>query len=169
MRTHAIAPVLLALAILVGLGSAGCSKQLRNTVIPNQRPSVRLTYAPIDTTSEYFYVYRMNWVGYDPDGRVTRFEYVVDPPTVANSETLWVSTTKNEQTIIFTAAKPESLPTTGHPRTPRGQGFHVFVIRAVDNLGAALRADRARVLLLRRRAHRADRRAPSPTICSRPR
>ena len=135
MRTHAVAPVLLALAILVGLGSAGCSKQLRNMVITNQRPTVRLTWAPIDATSEYFYVYRMNWVGYDADGRVTNFEYVVDPPTEANSETLWVSTTKNEQTIIFTATKPESLPTLGHPRTPRGQGFHVFVIRAVDNLG----------------------------------
>jgi hypothetical protein len=135
MKTHAIAPVL-ALAALVGLGSAGCSKQLKNTVIPNQLPSLRLTYAPIDTTSEFFYIYRMNWVGYDPDGRVARFEYVVDPPTAVDAVIPWVSTTRNEQTIIFTATKPESLPTPGHPRTPRGQGFHVFAIRAVDNLGA---------------------------------
>ena len=48
MRIHAIVPVL-ALAVLVGLGSAGCSKQLQNTVIPNQPPTVRLTWAPIDT------------------------------------------------------------------------------------------------------------------------
>lgn len=135
MRIHAIAPVL-ALAALVGLGSAGCSKQLKNTVIPNQLPSLRLTYAPIDTTSEFFYVYRMNWVGYDPDGRVVRFEYVVDPPTAVDAVIPWVSTTKNEQTITFTATKPESLPTPGHPRIPRSQGFHVFAIRAVDNLGA---------------------------------
>ena len=80
MRIHAIAPVL-ALAALIGLGSAGCSKQLKNTVIPNQLPTVRLTWAPIDTKTAAFYVYKMNWVGYDPDGRVTRFEYVVDPPT----------------------------------------------------------------------------------------
>ncbi len=135
MKTHAIAPVL-ALAALLGLGSAGCSKQLKNTVIPNQLPTVRLTYAPIDTTSEFFYVYRMNWVGYDPDGRVVRFEYVVDPPTAVDAVIPWVSTTNNEQTITFTATKPESLPTPGHPRTPRSQGFHVFAIRAVDNLGA---------------------------------
>ena len=131
-RRAALALLLILAALL---GSIGCSQKLQGQFIPNQRPSVRLTWAPIDTTSEYFYVYRMNWVGFDPDGRVTRFEYAVDPPTVANRDTPWVSTTKNERTIIFTAAKPESLPTTGYPRTPRGQGFHVFVIRAVDNLG----------------------------------
>ena len=135
MRIRAITPVL-ALAALAVAGALGCSQKLQGQLIPNQRPTVRFTWAPIDTTSEFFYVYRMNWVGFDPDGRVTRFQYVVDPPTRAGSDTQWVSTTRNEETITFTATKPESLPTLNHPRTPRGQGFHVFVVRSVDNLGA---------------------------------
>ena len=135
MRTRAIAPVLV-LAALVGLGGPGCSRQLKNTLVPNLPPTLRLTHAPIDTTSESFYVYRMNWVGYDPDGRVVRFEYCVDPPTQTGVVIPWVSTTRTEETITFTATRPESLPAPDHPRTPRGQGFHVFAVRAVDNLGA---------------------------------
>ena len=133
MRSHAIAPVL-ALAALVGLGSAGCSKQLKNTVIANQIPVVRLTWAPLDTTSANFYVYKMNWVGYDPDGRVVRFEYVVDPPTAKGAVINWTSTTKNEETIKFVAAEPESA--FWKKAKPRTRGFHVFAVRAVDNLGA---------------------------------
>jgi hypothetical protein len=133
MKKQAIAPVLaLALTALVGLGTSGCSKQLKTQFVANYPPTVRLTFAPIDTTREEFYVYKMQWVGYDPDGRVVGFEYVVDPPTQAGSDTQWVSTDRNEETITFTATKPESL----HTVQPRSQGFHVFAIRAVDNLGA---------------------------------
>jgi hypothetical protein len=134
MRTHPIAPVLLlaALVTLIGLGLGGCSRSLKTSLLPNQRPTVRLTSAPVDTTSETFYVYKMNWVGYDPDGRVARFEYVVDPPTRAGVDTPWVTTQRNEQIISFTASKPESMKTA----QPRSQGFHVFVIRAVDDRGA---------------------------------
>ena len=131
MRSRTIAPVLV-LAVLVGLGGAGCSKRLKNTVVPNLPPTVRLTHAPIDTTSESFHVYRMNWVGYDPDGRVTRFEYCVDPPTQTDAVIPWVSTTRTEQTITFTVTRPESLATS----QPRCRGFHVFAIRAVDDQGA---------------------------------
>ena len=133
MRIRAIAPVL-ALAALVGLWSAGCSKQLRNTVIPNQAPTVRLTWAPIDTKTAAFYIYKMNWVGYDPDGRVTRFEYAVDPPTANDAVINWTSTTRNEETIRFEAAAPESAFL--QSPAPRSEGFHVFAIRAVDNSGA---------------------------------
>jgi hypothetical protein len=133
MRTHAIVPAL-ALAVLAGLGSVGCSKQLQHTVLQNQAPTVRLTWAPIDTQSEVFYIYKLNWVGYDPDGRVTRFEYAVDPPRGPGAVINWTSTTKNEETIRFESATPESaflqLP------VPRSEGFHVFSIRAVDDRGA---------------------------------
>ena len=125
-----------ALAALALSGLPGCSRQMHGQFVPNQRPTVRLTWAPLDTTSEYFYVYRMNWVGFDPDGRVVAFDYALDPPSAAGSETTWVRTVKNERTITFTATRPESLPTPGHPRTARSQGYHVFLVRSVDDLGA---------------------------------
>ena len=133
MRTHAIVPVL-ALTVLAGLGSVGCSKQLQHTVLQNQPPVVRLTWAPIDTQSEVFYIYKLSWVGYDPDGRVTRFEYAVDPPRGPGGVIDWTnatSTTKNEETIRFESATPESA--FKNSSIPRSQGFHVFAIRAVDN------------------------------------
>jgi hypothetical protein len=133
MKIHSIAPVL-ALAALVGLGSAGCSKQMTNTIIPNKPPTVRLTWAPIDTKSDVFYVYHMKWVGYDPDGRVARFEYVVDPPTAEGATIQWTSTTRNEEVIKFTSINPESLFI--DKTLPTSRGFHVFAIRAVDNRGA---------------------------------
>jgi hypothetical protein len=133
MWTRAIPPVLV-LAALVGLGGAGCSKQLQHTVLRNQPPIVRLTWAPIDTQSDVFYIYKLNWVGYDPDGRVVRFEYAVDPPRGPGAVINWTSTTNSEETIQFECTKPESafqsLP------LPRSEDFHVFAIRAVDNLGA---------------------------------
>jgi hypothetical protein len=131
MRTRAVPPVLLALAVLAGLGSFGCSKDLKSTILPNQRPTIRLTYAPVDTTQAEFYVYKMNWVGFDADGRIVRFEYAVDPPSDAGLDTTWVATTNNEQTFNFSASVP------GNPNVPQplSRDFHVFVIRAVDNRG----------------------------------
>jgi hypothetical protein len=137
MRIHSIVPAL-ALAVLAGLGSVGCSKQLSHTVLPNQPPTVRLTWAPIDTQSEVFYIYKLNWVGYDPDGRVTGFEYAVDPPRGSGGVINWrdkkrppTSTLKNEETFRFESATPESA--FQQSAVPRSEGFHVFAIRAVDN------------------------------------
>lgn len=133
MRIHRSAPaLLLALLMLAGLGSSGCSSKTKAVFLPNERPTVRLVSAPVDTTQEYFYVYRMGWVGFDPDGRVVRFEYAIDPPSLAGADTAWISTTRNEQIVTFTATQPESLQSV----QPRSRGFHVFVIRAVDNQGA---------------------------------
>lgn len=142
MRIRAIAPVL-ALAALVGLGSAGCSKQLEHTILQNQPPTVRLTWAPIDTQNEVFYIYKLNWVGNDPDGRVVGFEYAVNPPRLPGGGVDWTwsgvertlpGPAINERTIRFESATPESA--FEHSTIPRSEGFQVFAIRAVDNLGA---------------------------------
>ena len=122
---------LLVLASLVLALAAGCGRELRDTLAPNQRPTVRLTYAPVDTTQREFYVYRMYWTGFDADGRVVRYEYAVDPPGDAGADTQWVGTTQHEQTFTFTASRPESLDRA----RSTSLGFHVFVIRAVDNRG----------------------------------
>ncbi|MBI5711296.1 MAG: hypothetical protein HZC42_13510 [Candidatus Eisenbacteria bacterium] len=136
MRKHRLATVLaLAVAVLVAVPLSGCSKSKRTLLLPNLRPTIRLTNAPVDTTSLYFYAYKLNWIGYDPDGRVDHFEYAVDPPREVGRDTAWTRTPKNEQIVFFRATLPESIPDAQHPREPIGQDFHIFVIRAVDNQG----------------------------------
>jgi len=114
------------------LALASCVPHPVTPLFPNQRPSVVLTAAPAasDSTSPYFYAYRMDWSGNDPDGRVDHYDYCVDPGA---TDSTWVRTTKNEQVVFFRASRPDPLrpgeqPTASDP--------HVFVIRAVDNHGA---------------------------------
>jgi hypothetical protein len=119
------------LVAAIGLLSAaalldGCSKSLKSLLVPNQPPTVRLTSAPFDTTGLYFYAYKLNWIGNDPDGQVVYFLYAIDPP-LNGSPINWTKTTKNEQIVFFKATKPIS----GF----RSDDFHVFAIRAVDNGG----------------------------------
>ncbi len=136
MRTHRLATVLaLAVAALVAVPLSGCSKSRKSLLLANLRPTIRLTNAPVDTTSLNFYAYKLNWIGYDPDGRVDHFEYAVDPPREVGKDTAWTRTAKNEQIVFFRATRPESIPDAQHPREPIGQDFHIFVIRAVDNQG----------------------------------
>ncbi len=123
----------LVLAALIAMSAFGCGKKAGiHNLVPNQRPAVSLTSAPIDTRDTSFYAYKLNWSGNDPDGRVDHFMYAVDPTV---DDTTWTSTSKNEQTIFFRAG----TPVLGGPELDpiRGVGFHTFVIKAVDNLGLA--------------------------------
>lgn len=130
----------LSIALLVlGALLTGCaSKDISGVLIANKRPSVELTNAPVapDRSSPYFYAYRVNWSGEDPDGRVDHFEYAVDPPNpseaAAGAETLWVQTPRNEETVFFRATVPDSIR--GN-EPPTASDFHIFVIRAVDDEG----------------------------------
>ncbi len=124
-----VALIALAAAALTGMTLAGCSKKKNPIDVGNMRPEVRLTNAPVpDTTQAYFYAYKLNWIGSDPDGRIDHYEYAIDP---TNTDTTWVRTVKNEQIFFFRASQPESLGSV----QPEGQDFHTFVIVAVDNGG----------------------------------
>lgn len=127
----------LVMLALVALVIGGCSKKLVNQLVPNQAPEVRLTAAPAvkDSANPDFYAYNLQWVGYDPDGRVDHFLYAVDPSNVLDvdpADTTWHSTTRNEQTFFFSAGSP-ILPI--NPSKPRMETPHVFAIYAVDNEG----------------------------------
>jgi hypothetical protein len=124
------AAVMLA-GLLVVAASVGCEKAGVKFFIPNQRPTVELTAAPVSTADTAWYSYKMNWSGSDADGRVERFEYAIDPPPGPNAETLWVSTVKNEQQLFFKASNAYFDPRRGW----RSNDFHTFVVRAVDNSG----------------------------------
>src|SRR5215831_8818520 len=132
-------------AVIALLGAAGlnsCSTKVSGTLIPDQPPSVELTNAPVsaDTLNPYFYAYRVNWSGNDPDGRVDHYEYAIDPPSMVirdtskcnHGDTCWITTTKNEEILFFRATHPD--PIKGN-NPPTASDFHTFVIRAVDNQG----------------------------------
>lgn len=127
-RTGWMKAIALAAAVLLP-ALAGCSKKTVNNEFPNQSPTVRLTNAPTSTrqVDAYYYAITLNWVGFDPDGRVAYYLYVVDPP--ATGDTTWTRTEKNETVILFPST--QSNTTTGKADDP-----HTFVIKAVDDDGA---------------------------------
>lgn len=124
----------LCVATLVVAASFGCSKKGGvQYLIPNERPTVDLTAAPVSTGDTAWYSYKLNWSGNDPDGRVVRFDYAVDPPVAGSGEdTLWTPTQKNEQQLSFRATQAYFDPRHGW----RSSDYHTFVIRAVDDAGA---------------------------------
>jgi hypothetical protein len=141
-----------ALLVLASLNIGGCSsKDLPGVLVANQRPTVELTNAPAtpDSARPYFYAYKVNWSGNDPDGRIAYYEYAVDPPHVVvydtslcnNGDSCWVRTEKNEETVFFRASQPDTI--IGN-RPPTASDPHVFVIRAVDDYqNASPRRNRA--------------------------
>jgi len=129
-RRLAAAPALVALA--AGLIAAwGCNKKPNVPIVGgNQLPSVRITSAPLDTTQLNYYVITLNWIGFDPDGRVDHFLIAVDPPKDPGVDTLWETTTDNTTTRSFACPLPD------RPDSTYSSDFHVFVIKAVDDHGA---------------------------------
>ena len=121
-----------ALAILT-LGAAvvlsACSKQSPIPLGPNTRPTLEVTQAPVTATQPFFYAYELRWAGFDVDGRIDHFRYAIDPPTAANSETVWVSTKENRQSFLFRSDKLDTLT------DQTAEGFHTIVLEAVDDRG----------------------------------
>jgi len=132
-RSPALPLAVIGLLALAGI--SGCSKKTEGTYEPNLAPSVRLTHAPISSTSREKYSYRMNWIGYDPDGKVDYFEYKIDPADPDNPDSTWTRTTHNEEIIDFDAGTPDEP--VNHNSTAPGIATapHTFSIAAVDNQG----------------------------------
>jgi hypothetical protein len=116
-----------------GLLAFGCSsKSAGGSLIPNQSPTVTLTSAPIDTTQEYFYVVRLNWLGFDQDGRIDFYEYaLLDGVATPDTIRTWRRTAKTDSTFFFQSRTPKDY-TPGARLIDR----HTFVLRAVDDDGA---------------------------------
>lgn len=123
--------LLLALALALPAGGllTGCAEKARIGAALNQPPTVRITNAPRSVRDTVYYAVTLNWIGYDPDGRVEYFQYAVDPPPGPNADTAWVRTERSEQIILFPS-------TNSDPARIKAEDFHVFVVKAVDNQGA---------------------------------
>lgn len=130
--------VAIALLLLAGLLASSCSKSAKSLLqVANIAPEVRVTAAPIDTNAvcspdaaRSCYSLTLNWVGYDPDGRVDHFIYAVDPQD--GQDTTWIVTNDNEKRLVFNA--PDLSNKADFLTILRG--YHVFVIAAVDNKNA---------------------------------
>lgn len=117
--------------LLAAMGCDGTNPSL--PIVLNQKPEVRLTSAPVSSvkSDSVYYAYRLNWVGYDPDGRVDHYLYAIDPASVGVVDTTWLTTTRNEEFLLFRARTPDRLT----PGLATATELHVFAIRAVDNQG----------------------------------
>jgi hypothetical protein len=112
------------LALLVALALAGCGG-VSGTLAPNQTPeTVVFVSSPVDTVN---HVVTLRWYGSDPDGVVARYEfkwvYEPGPSPPGYDSTAWTATTRTDS--VFSVY------------TPTGYSAPTFVVRSVDNEGAA--------------------------------
>jgi len=132
MRSHRVPARLAWLLAPLLLLTGGCSRdRIQLPVVVNLRPVVDLTYAPASTTVPSYYACELYWTGSDLDGRVEHFLYCLDPPTQAGADTPWVRTTGNRVSYVLRCDNPDPPGTMSQPVS-----YHVFVLKAVDNLGA---------------------------------
>ena len=130
MSSSLRARLLLSLLLLVPVLS-GCGHKATGTLVPNERPNIKITDSPISGT-ETFYSVRINWAASDADGQVTRYIYATDPPV--QGDTVWTETNSSEVTVFFRSPNPnDPLPPLGSVIISRG--YHTFVVKAIDNEG----------------------------------
>lgn len=86
-KSHQLPGVLPILAWTVFIALlAGCGHE-EGSRVPNQPPSVQITGGPM-SGSVAEYTARVFWTGWDEDGIVTNYQYAVDPPIEAFSDSM---------------------------------------------------------------------------------
>jgi hypothetical protein len=137
-----------AVPLLLALVAGGCSSKVSDVFLPNTGPEVRLTLAPVSVQTKYFYAYRMNWTGFDADGRIDHYLIAIDPPRADSVDSSprndcpddslvghWCTTSRSEKVVFFKATLPDTtVAEPGFPDT--ANDYHVFAVAAVDNRGA---------------------------------
>jgi len=116
--------------VFVASWLVGCARPQAIVLLPNQRPTLEVTQAPVSANQPFFYGYEFRWAGFDADGHIDHFRYALDPPTTADAETTWVKTTDNRRSFLFPSSQVDTLT----DRT--AEGYHTIVLQAVDDRGA---------------------------------
>jgi hypothetical protein len=128
--------ILLAFAAVL----AACSDHgTEGTAKPNQPPTVWLSAGPPEGSLSTYRV-KLFWGGWDPDGEIKRFEYLISdnktdvfqPSDTAGVR--WRPVTGNDSTFAFTADHELDTLNTQHTVTTFTRS-HTFFIRAVDRQG----------------------------------
>lgn len=133
-----------ALFLLLSGLLAGCTSRADNPR-PNERPGVRLTGGPVagekaEYDAEFF------WAGWDSDGIVDHYQYVIDVPRHFSAADLdnpedtgiaWRDTAVVRARFRFTTPDPDSVICEGGLTCFSGyyDGHHSIHIRSVDNEG----------------------------------
>jgi hypothetical protein len=120
------------ICVAMSLAHCGCAQPLGGMLLPNQRPVVELTQFPASETNRFFYAYRLEWSGHDPDGFVDHYLYAVDPPAGPAVDTTWIATQDRAQTVVLRSDVPDPSGGSGN-----AVGFHTFALKAIDNQGDA--------------------------------
>ncbi len=115
---------LAALGILGGLTFCGCERDNVASFDRNRPPETYITQGPDNSTQaddpvDLFYRAHLFWRGEDVDGTVVGFRYAIDD---TNDPGAWKFTARTDSTFRFPVAEV-------------GSQEHLFLIRAVDNLG----------------------------------
>ena len=150
MRINAL-PILFPILVIV-LAMTACDTEVGGEGLPNQAPRVYLSSGPLHGSPDTNYKVHFYWNGYDPDGRIDRFQYLVTDDEVTGSlliddgiyETLaqlgyeWSDVYAHDSIFKVTA---DSIPDPGVDPADSlylyGDRFlfraqHTFFIRAVD-------------------------------------
>ena len=131
-------------ALLIFLGVLGlysaCSDDLVDKRNPNQSPTVWLSAGPPEGATSTYRV-QMFWGGWDPDGEIDGYEYIVtdnetgtfDPADTVGVD--WSPVSGNDSTFTFSADQP--VDTLNSERQVAAfTRSHTFFIRSIDMQGA---------------------------------
>jgi len=128
---------LLALGALVAAAFlGGCSKFDPGDPNENQLPETTLSFSPDEGDTSNFEV-RMNWFGWDVDGKIEYYQTVwdwpdslVDPVVGVDWDEVDWRNVINTDSVFYVRASAETVTTT------KGFQQHRFAVRAVDDEGA---------------------------------
>jgi hypothetical protein len=116
----------------------GCDEDL-GRFIPNKPPDVWLTATPPDSGTAGYDI-EFYWEGWDSDGEVDYFIYAVDPPDMYGpQDSVWTRTDDYSGRFVFKASDFDTLYSWRQSQIAKS--WHVFVIKAVDDMGAVSAPD----------------------------
>jgi len=135
---HACLLLCIGIGVLAFVG--GCESVFQNTATPNRSPEVWLSSGPVegDTVSYRVHFY---WGGWDPDGEVKAYEYVVVDggvmgigfnPEDTTGVDKWSRTFLHDSTFTVRASMQPRKVTINNVAYTRYDMTHTFFVRAVD-------------------------------------
>jgi hypothetical protein len=134
-----LTPVLL---LVLGLTAACSTDGVDGEMKTNQAPNVWLSAAPPEGSAGRYTV-QLFWGGWDPDGEIAHYEYLVTDNRTGvfvAADTVgvpWLPVAGNDSTFTFSADSLTTLPppNSGKPQVKYFERSHTFFIRAVDEEG----------------------------------
>lgn len=131
------------IALIAALALTGCSQGPGGERLENRPPNVWLSSAP-PAGSESHYKVHIFWGGWDPDGEIAYYEFVItdnedgifdpaDTTTTEDGVSPWRKVFANDS--VFTFSADVMADSTAQEMVTRFERSHTFFIRAVDRQG----------------------------------